>query len=405
VNVAHVIDPLLDDTAVVFGSLPPGGRDLDLLVRADQLSELRASLVASGFEPYGGGFVRFRECRADVVELVAATEWGLPVAEVEGLFGSALPFDGLAYVRRPSPLYALLIAARQVRAHRPVPPKLVARARSAIEEDSTALEHARGRARSWRVQNSLARLEDALRHSPAAGGSKRWVVPRRPRWGHLVALSGLDGSGKSTQAEALQEALQTLGHPTVIVWSTLGSNPILESIARPIRRLLNGGRLDARRPSHDLGWDAETGDRSTMLRRRNPVIGTAWATVVVLLHVMGRWRLVLRHLVGGRVVICDRWTLDSLVHLRYAYGDDVRTSLPGAILRKLSPRPAFAYLIEVPPEVAFERTPDYPLERVERRSKLYREESVALGVSILDGARPRDVVCAELQLELFRLLG
>jgi hypothetical protein len=61
--VAHTIDSLTDERVLVFGSVPPGGRDLDLLVPtgADRLAE---DLVDHGFLQKGRHLVRFERCSA-----------------------------------------------------------------------------------------------------------------------------------------------------------------------------------------------------------------------------------------------------------------------------------------------------------------------------------------------------
>ena len=46
----------------------------------------------------------------------------------------------------------------------------------------------------------------------------------------------------------------------------------------------------------------------------------------------------------------------------------------------------------------------YSLEDLERQASLYREESLRLGVRRLDGELPREQLCAEIGLEVWRAL-
>ena len=70
--------------------------------------------------------------------------------------------------------------------------------------------------------------------------------------GHFFSFEGIDGSGKSTQARLLAEALRTIGHPVTLTREPGGSPG-----AEEIRRLVLEG---------DPGrWSAETGAGRTRL--------------------------------------------------------------------------------------------------------------------------------------------
>ena len=120
---------------------------------------------------------------------------------------------------------------------------------------------------------------------------------------------------------------------------------------------------------------------------------------------MQQARAVAPHLWRGRVVICDRYTLDSKVHLRYAYGEERAFGFQAALIGHLSPRPDLAYLLDVSPETASTRKRDYPLEENARRGNLYLEEAEGLGVRRLDGERPREEICAQLAREVWDFLA
>jgi thymidylate kinase len=111
------------------------------------------------------------------------------------------------------------------------------------------------------------------------------------------------------------------------------------------------------------------------------------------------------HLRKGRVVICDRYSLDSAVHLRYRYGEHRRFRLQAALVRVLSPRPVRAFLLDVPAETGLARKAEqYDLGQLARQVRLYREEHEQLGVRRLDGERPREELCAEIAREVWLAL-
>jgi len=110
------------------------------------------------------------------------------------------------------------------------------------------------------------------------------------------------------------------------------------------------------------------------------------------------------HLLRGRVVVCDRYTMDSWVALLYKFGEDREYPVQLAILRALSPVPRRAYFLDVPGEVASARKSDFGPEQNARRAELYRARFPRLGVHRLDGTQPRDVLCAQVAAEVWESL-
>jgi thymidylate kinase len=384
-SVVQTADALAGGPALVFGSLPPEGRDLDLLVRLPEARALAEGLERAGFIRDGKVFASFNDCSAAVVELVPAGDWGLPEPELEALFAEAAPLDGATHLRQPAPAHALLILARRAT----LKPKAQAKAEAIFRDHPDALAQARRLAPAWGVAPQLEAL--------AAGSAPRPRRLPRPRRGTLVTLSGLDGAGKSSQAASLRDALDRLGYDAVVEWSSLSQHPpLLHAITGAFRWLLR--RRGGGAPSE------ETGGPGRDLRQRSRLVTFAWSTLVALTNATSQARAANRHLWRGRVVICDRYSLDSKVHLRYAYGEERRFRFQTALIRLLSPRPDAAYLLDVSAETASGRKHDYPLEENARRCRVYREEAEGLGVRRLDGERPREVICAELANEVWALL-
>ena len=105
-------------------------------------------------------------------------------------------------------------------------------------------------------------------------------------------------------------------------------------------------------------------------------------------------------------MIFDRYTLDSIVRLRYLYGDRERFPFQAFLIKAVSPRPLRSFLLDVRPETALERKDDrWSLEALRRQSELYREEAERLGVPRIDGEQPRDALCAQIALEVWRTLA
>jgi thymidylate kinase len=124
----------------------------------------------------------------------------------------------------------------------------------------------------------------------------------------------------------------------------------------------------------------------------------------VLEHSWRQWRRISGFLARDYVVVCDRYTLDSIVSLRCLIDSRCRFALQRRLLRTLTRRPAAAYLLEVPPKTAWRRKGEQSLESLKCHHALYREEREALGVVRLDGERPADDLAAQIAREAYAAL-
>jgi len=138
------------------------------------------------------------------------------------------------------------------------------------------------------------------------------------------------------------------------------------------------------------------------IREGSGLLTHGWTAVIALTNGISQRRLTGSRIRRGGIVICDRYTLDSIVALRFAYGPQRRFRLQRRLIAALSPTPLRAYLLDVDPETAHRRKGEDPLEWLAGHRTLYREEHVGLGVRLLDGARPADSLCAEIALDVWQ---
>jgi thymidylate kinase len=393
-DAAGVVDDAAPGAVLVFGSLPGAGRDLDLLVRDGDLDALRTALDREGFRSKGDEWVRFAGGTADAVDLVPASSWRLPPTELDELFRTALPIDGFARLVRPAPARALLVLAR-LTGLGPLPDKRRRRRDAALAEDPGAWNDARRHAAAWNLTAELASLE--------GGGTATRGLPRpsRPR---IVALSGIDGSGKSSQAELLRTALERLGYDAAVEWSPFGHDAWLDRLAVPVKRLLARiGRYTPAEPARETGLERTSG---TALREENAVVNYAWSAVVTFANELSQLATIARHTRRGRIVIYDRYALDSTVQLRFRYGSTGRFALQRALIRLLAPKPVAAFYLDIPPETSLGRKDDrWTLADLETQTHLYREEYQQAGIVRLDGLRPREELAAKIAEAVWRSLG
>jgi thymidylate kinase len=431
-TLAQTIDRLLAGPVLVFGSPPPAGRDLDLLARPTEERVLRAWLEQEGFIERGGEWARFRDCTVESLDLVPLAAWGLADASAAELFAEARSVPGFRQLVRPAPRHLLLALARRLaEGDGRLREKHRERIESALGEDPAAWDGARAAAPGWSAERALAQLEQAYRsgdrvsrlrraaalaewpyaqgRTPGRAFVRAWLEARRAHHppAYLISFSGLDGAGKSSQAEALRHTLEQLGWVVAmqwvrLEWTTLWENRWLGIIGWPARTAL--GLLARIRRSQEGGPGARL--TPAAVRQRSGLVANAWVTVVALAHASAQRRETRPHLRPGTIVICDRYTLDAAAHLRFRYGESHSFRRQIGLVRRLSPAPLRAYFIDVPAETAHARKAEqYSLDDLRRQALLYREEAPRLGVGRLDGERSREELCAEIAEDVWRALG
>jgi len=183
--------------------------------------------------------------------------------------------------------------------------------------------------------------------------------------GRLIAIEGLDQSGKQTQAERLRDNLKQSGWKARLVsFPDYGT-----SIGEEIARALTGER--------EYGPD-----------------------VMQLLYTANRYERkgdLLRWLEGGLMLVCDRYTASSIAYGE-AQGLDP-TWLTG--LQRFLPDASLTILLDISPETAVQRKAvgrdryerDLALQHLVRES--YQRQAEASGWVVIDGERSKDVVAAE----------
>ena len=254
---------------------------------------------------------------------------------------------------------------------------------------------------SSRVLAAAADVESALggrllapwatgRNAAAPVALGRLPGRRRRR---VVALSGVDGSGKTTLRTALEADLRRAGVPVSTVWVRpgMGLGPLVRVAARAKRAL---GQPPAPGLRAMAGSDGGGG-----LRSRRGAVGWAWALLVCSSFLVGVWR---QHAEADGVVLYDRHLVDALATLDFAYeGVDLRVHR--ALVRALLPRADVSLYLDVPLAVSVARKPDdvFGAAAVERQLTAYAHwlrRSPA--VHRLDATRP----AAQLVQTALRLL-
>ena len=208
----------------------------------------------------------------------------------------------------------------------------------------------------------------------------------------VVAVSGVDGAGKSTITGGLLEDLAAAGVPTTLVWTRPGLGlGWLATLARTAKRLTGSAPEPGVRA-------VAAGDRP-LPRSRQGVVGWLWTTLVTLAFLVAARR---RHAAARGVVIYDRHLVDAVATLRVLYRG-VPLGLPTRLVHLLLPRADVTLYLDVPPEVAAARKPEDTIgayavaAQLEEYTRLLPQ---ARGLLVLDALRP----AAELRAAALRHL-
>ncbi len=305
----------------------------------------------------------------------------------------------------PDPIASLVGRCRrrsEVRVREVLEARVLLRSGRVLPKDDLVVRLA-ARAEAWLGGEDLARWKDGPDLMPPVRLPLPWHRQFRRRLASarsalqprlVVAVSGVDGSGKSTLVQAVARNLDRAGVPISRVWARPGSIKIglLDTLARAVKKLL---RQDTSSwASAQVAKGQSAGDVSS----RRGIVGWTWTMLVVISFLLNVRR---QHIKGRGVILYDRHLLDALVHLDYIYeGVDLRAHR--TILRRGLPKPQLSVYLDVSEEVALARKPldaediysgQYAVRRQLESYAAFRGE--LRNLCVLDGTRPADYLAAK----------
>jgi thymidylate kinase len=210
----------------------------------------------------------------------------------------------------------------------------------------------------------------------------------------LVVLMGLDGSGKSTQAELLRDRLRAGGVSAETVWMR-GESYLTRPVLAIGKALLRAPKETKRGDGIKAGkaYDRYVGSKHSIFR--SPLLRRLW-TGLTLLDLYITFRAAFARLPRKTdVVILDRYIYDSFIDIDTAYGDRGKEAerLLGSTMAGLFPKPDLVLLLEIAPEEAMGRKDDIPsLSYLKEREGLYDIVGRAVGAVRVDAAGPVEEV-------------
>lgn len=203
----------------------------------------------------------------------------------------------------------------------------------------------------------------------------------------LIAISGIDGAGKSTQLELLSAALERRGRRVERVWYRPGYSRRLDRARALVRRL---------RPAALPGADRPEARRAAFAR---PSVAAAWMVTAAIDTLIEYGAGVRRRLGAGAVVLCDRYLIDARLDLELRFPElapwPTRLS---AALEIACPEPDCQILLMIDEaemrrrnRLAPEPFPDAPAIRAARH-RAYRELAGNIAIAPIDASASVDEV-------------
>ncbi len=197
------------------------------------------------------------------------------------------------------------------------------------------------------------------------------------RRGFLVTFSGIDGSGKSSQAAALAGGLAKRKLSVARAWA--GHKPTFSYPFLALMRVLGYTHRKNVEGMVFVWRDI----------KRNGALSKLWPLFVALDFVPKAIVSVKLPLWRGRIVVCDRYLYDVFAELR----DEGLFGRTGeSVLLGLLPRPDVAFLMDVDDRLAWERAMvpgrarEQPIYDIPKRRGVYLRLAEEFGLVVLDGA-------------------
>ena len=208
------------------------------------------------------------------------------------------------------------------------------------------------------------------------------------RKGILICFTGIDGSGKTTLAKSLANAMNEQAIESRYVWGGFESFMLLRPFAAIAKTLIFYKR---KRDTYMENYDTKG------LTFKNPFLSKLYHYLVLFDYIFQIFFKIKVPLMLGKKIVCDRYIYDIVVSMGVIldYSDNEIEKLLKKCLH-IVPKPYLVFLIDLPEEIAYQRNlPKHDISSVtyiSERRKIYLNISEEYEMTLLDGTKkPRDL--------------
>jgi thymidylate kinase len=219
---------------------------------------------------------------------------------------------------------------------------------------------------------------------------------------NLIVFTGIDGSGKTTQAKMLVESLKKSGIEALYVWTRW--EPSL------LRFLINKWKTSNKTENIDRLNRKVSAVRDIKGRfKSNPVFIWLWMGAFFIDYGIQIIPKIHLGLLNKRFIVSDRIYYDSVVDQAVTFGrriDWLLDHLDSFWVRIIFPKPDMVIYVDCPGEIAFARKDDAPnLKYLNDRREIYLKLADKYQWIKMKGTLPIDEVAAVVKDIVFRKMG
>lgn len=212
----------------------------------------------------------------------------------------------------------------------------------------------------------------------------------------FICFTGIDGSGKSTNAKKLVKWLNKNNIPAQYIYNTF--DPLLLKPAIIIKKLLTRNIND---PSN---YSEYSKSKRNLLK--NPFFSLFYSKTLILEYKIKTFIKITSQLKNKKQLVCDRYFYDLIVTLALDLdlSDSDINHLINSLTKKM-PIPNLNFLIVIPPESAYKRKSDIPsINFLNERQQLYLKISKKCNMVLLDGTKTKTEISNQIQKSVKKYL-